>query len=183
MTQTCRTEMETYKLESGSPPPKCGPKKWCVFCLCSNLFSVLVCWLCVSILPNLALGAEHLHTKESGSMETRNSSTGPCTLSRTLHLITSLAFQLSSTFLSFPQFTSFCFGLSQKFTYFLRALAFVSKVRTDFAAKMEQFPCSLPFMHTNASQLLPFRTLIFCFVRFWPTFLLGRSGKNIEVDL
>ena len=46
---------------------------WCVICLCSNLFSILVCSSCVSVLPNLALGAEHLRTRESGSMGTRNS--------------------------------------------------------------------------------------------------------------
>ena len=46
---------------------------WCVICLCSNLFSILVCSSCVSVLPNLALGSEHLRTRESGSMGTRNS--------------------------------------------------------------------------------------------------------------
>ena len=46
---------------------------WCVICLCSNLFSILVCSSCVSVLPNLALGAEHLRTRESGSIGTRNS--------------------------------------------------------------------------------------------------------------
>ena len=45
---------------------------WCVFCLCSNPFSILVCWLHVSVLPNLALGAGYLRTRESGSMGTRN---------------------------------------------------------------------------------------------------------------
>ena len=32
---------------------------------------VLVCWLCVSMLPHFALGPEYLHTRESGSTETR----------------------------------------------------------------------------------------------------------------
>ena len=42
-----------------------------VFCFCSNPFSILVYWLRVSVVPNLAL-ARNLRTRESGSMGTRN---------------------------------------------------------------------------------------------------------------
>ena len=50
---------------------------WCVFCLCSNPCSILVCWLRVSVLPNLALGAENLRTREMEAWEPETLSTGP----------------------------------------------------------------------------------------------------------